>query len=170
MKRICRTGWWIETSLALILVVTSPVSVQIRGGSHSPDSAVAVAYLRGRLPHLPKKQRMHLELTGDTLVLRWSEGEWRVPASEVTTVYVALSRHSAFPEVAGIGAATGSVKYRKLLLSLRFLDPDRDVRNGVFAVLAADLGFRDFLVRLAQVAGAKLVFESEEARLRVELP
>lgn len=133
----------------------------------SVQSTADAVYWHGRIKELPEKKLGKLDV-GDpqTLQYTWEKGAWKVPYSQIKTVYVSMSRRSALVELDIIVGAIASARKRKLLLSLNMTDEKGNNRNGVFYLPRGPL--KEFLQQLEAKTGRRVVYESEEARRATE--
>jgi len=120
-------------------------------------------YVQGRVNELPGKKPGKLDVADATaLQFTWDKGTWKVPYTQIKTVYVSLSRRSAMVEAFGLpGAAIGEAKARKLLLSLNLTDESGTNRNCVFFLHGP--AAPEFW-KILEAKTGRLIFESEEAR------
>ena len=129
---------------------------------------VPAAYFEGAVKEMPlKKPGKLLANDGEALEYAWDKGNWKVPYSQIKTIYISLSRQSELHQVFGLGGyAVGRLKKRKLLLSLIFTDEQGRNRRCVFFLPeAASLKFFEMIEKKS---GRNTIYESEEARLAVE--
>jgi hypothetical protein len=146
--------------LALLFLCTAaPASAQ---------SATDALYLHGRVKELPEKKSGKLDASdAEALQFTWEKGTWRVPFAQIRTVYVSLSRRTAWTELDIIaGAVAGAAQKRKVLLSLNLTDEQGRRRNCVFYLPSLPAG--EFLRVLETKTGRKAIFESAEARQALE--
>jgi hypothetical protein len=132
------------------------------------QSRIDAAYFDGAVSELPQKKPGKLDASGDAaLRFEWEKGEWKVPYTQVKTIYIALSRHSVLGEAFGLaGAAAGAMKKRKLMLALLLVDEQGRQRRCVFFLPYA--ASHEFVDAMEKKSGRKVVYESEEARLAIE--
>ena len=129
---------------------------------------VPAAYFEGAVKEMPlKKPGKLLANDGEALEYSWDKGSWKVPYSQIKTVYISLSRQSELHQVFGLGGyAVGRLKKRKLLLSLIFTDEQGRNRRCVFFLPEA--APQKFFEMIEKKSGRNAIYESEEARLAVE--
>jgi hypothetical protein len=146
--------------LGPLLVVPALLSAQI---------TYDAMYVQGRVKELPEKKPGKLDVADATVLqFTWDKGTWKVPFSQIKTVYVSLSRRSAMVEAFGLaGAAIGEAKARKLLLSLNLTDESGTSRNCVFFIRGA--AAPQFWKTLESKTGRAAIFESEEARKAAQI-
>jgi hypothetical protein len=129
---------------------------------------VPAAYFDGAVKEMPeKKPGKLLANDGEALEFTWDKGSWKVPYSQIKTIYLSLSRQSELGQVFGVGGyAVGRLKKRKLLLSLILTDEQGRNRRCVFFLPeAAPMKFFEIMEKKS---GRNTVYESEEARRAVE--
>jgi hypothetical protein len=129
---------------------------------------VPAAYFDGVIKEMPeKKPGKLLANDGEALEFTWDKGSWKVPYSQIKTIYLSLSRQSELGLVFSFpGYAVGRLKKRKLLLSLIITDEQGRNRRCVFFLPeAAPLKFFEIIEKKS---GRNTVYESEEARRAVE--
>ena len=132
------------------------------------QSDVPAAYFDGAVKEMPeKKPGKLLASDGEALEFTWDKGSWKVPYSQIKTIYLSLSRQSELGMVFGPGGyAVGRLKKRKLLLSLILTDENGRNRRCVFFLPeAAPLKFFEIMEKKS---GRNTVYESEEARRAVD--
>ncbi|MBI4471316.1 MAG: hypothetical protein HY646_01530 [Acidobacteria bacterium] len=125
--------------------------------------SIQVVYAEGSTKVIPDKASGELVLSEDgNLTFTHKSGNWKLPSTQIKTIYVSLSRRSALGEVFGVpGAVIGAAKQRKLLLSLAASDESgRNIRT-VFELRDQTA---DFLTALGKKSGRTVVYESDEAR------
>jgi hypothetical protein len=129
---------------------------------------VPAAYFEGAVKEMPEKKPGKLiAADGETLEFAWEKGSWKVPYTQIKTIYLSLSRQSALGEAFGLaGAAAGAMKKRKLLLSLMLSDGQGRPRRCIFFLPQA--APREFMEMIEKQSGRNVVYESEEARLATE--
>lgn len=129
---------------------------------------VPAAYFEGAVKEMPEKKPGKLiAADGDQLEFTWEKGSWKVPYTQIKTIYLSLSRQSALGEVFGLeGYAIGRLKKRKLLLSLMLSDGQGRPRRCVFFLPQA--APREFMEMIEKKSGRNVVYESEEARVATE--
>ncbi len=146
---------------AVVLLLLAPVAgwAQVE---------VTAAYFEGAVKEMPEKKRGKLIANdGETLEFVWEKGSWKVPYTQIKTIYLSLSRHSVLHEVFGLeGAVIGAMKKRKLLLSLILSGEQGRQRRCVFFLPQA--APRELLEMIEKKSGRNVVYESEEARLAIE--
>jgi hypothetical protein len=149
----------IAGSVVLCLMLAVAAQAQIE---------VPAAYFEGVVKEMPEKKPGKLiAADGETLEFAWEKGRWKVPYTQIKTIYLSLSRQSALGEAFGLsGAAVGAMKKRKLLLSLMLSNGEgRPLRCVFFLPQAAP---REFMEMIEKKSGRNVVYESEEARLATE--
>jgi hypothetical protein len=125
---------------------------------------IEAVYLQGRIKGIPEKKSGKLD-SSDPEILRftWDKGSWKVPYTQIKTIYLSMTRQSVMVEVFGVPGAK-----RKLLLSLVFTDDQGNSRNGVF-ILSGTSNYE--LVRtLESKTQRQAVYESAEARKTAGAP
>jgi hypothetical protein len=129
---------------------------------------VPAAYIDGAVKEMPeKKPGKLLANDGEALEFTWDKGSWKVPYSQIKTIYLSLSRQSELGSVFGLGGyAVGRLKKRKLLLSLILADEQGRNRRCVFFLPEA--APMKFFETIEKKSGRNTVYESEEARRAVE--
>ncbi len=150
-------------SFLLSVVLTASLTAVAMGQIDVP-----AAYLDGAVKEMPEKKPGRLLASdGEALEFTWDKGNWKVPYSQIKTIYLSLSRQSELHQVFGLpGYAVGRLKKRKLLLSLIFADEQGRNRRCVFFLPeAAPLKFFE---TIEKKSGRNTVYESEEARRAVE--
>jgi hypothetical protein len=147
--------------VSLVLTATSSAEAQ------SPIPIKAV-FMEGTVKEIPQKKTGRFSISNaETLEFSWDKGAWKTPFSRIKTLYLSLSRRSALVEPFGLpGAAIGSAKKRKLLLSIIIADEANNNRRCVFFL--PERVSREFLEALETRSGRKVIYESEEARNAVE--
>lgn len=125
------------------------------------DEDVDAVYWRGRLPIGDHKVGGRLSFDDKVLRFSWNAQIWETAVGNVRSIYISLSRHSALTDAFGAYAIPAVLaKERKLTASIVFT-LDSGERKGVFIV--PELTGR-FFSRLAEVSGARVMFETVEAR------
>jgi len=118
---------------------------------------------------VPHGKRAQLDVSGEThMKIVWKEGEWEFPYARVRTLYVSLSRPSEalVAAAATYGVSLLWVKGKKCYLSMSVEDSDGYLRSIYFLIPeGSGLGA---LETLKKRSNANLVFESVEARRRIE--
>ena len=150
-------------SLFAAILLSLPLAASAMGQINIP-----AAYFDGAVKEMPVKKAGKLAANdGETLEFTWDKGSWKVPYTEIKTVYLSLSRQSALGEIFGLeGYAVGRLKKRKLLLSLILTDEQGRNRRCVFFLPeAAPLKFFE---TIEKKSGRNVIYESEEARRAVE--
>jgi hypothetical protein len=65
---------------------------------------VPAAYFDGAVKEMPeKKPGKLLANDGEALEFTWDKGSWKVPYSQIKTIYLSLSRQSELGQVFGVG-------------------------------------------------------------------
>jgi hypothetical protein len=149
--------------LIAAIVLSLPLATSVMG-----QISVPAAYFEGAVKEMPEKKAGKLEANdGEALEFTWDKGGWKVPYTQIKTIYISLSRQSELGQVFGLGGyAVGRMKKRKLLLSLILADEQGRNRRCVFFLPeAAPLKFFEIIEKKS---GRTVVYESEEARREVE--
>jgi hypothetical protein len=82
-------------SIVLILLSATAAMGQIE---------VPAAYFEGAVKEMPvKKPGKLLANDGEALEYAWDKGNWKVPYSQIKTIYISLSRQSELHQVFGLG-------------------------------------------------------------------
>lgn len=154
----------VRARTVFVLLILFVLSAGVAWAQQSFDAM----YMQGRVRELPEKKPGKLDVSdADALQFTWEKGSWKVPFSQIKTVYVSLSRRSALGEAFGLaGAAIGEAKKRKLLFSLSLTDEKGTNRNAVFFLPGAPPP--EFWQALEAKTGRPVVYESEEARKGAE--
>jgi hypothetical protein len=101
--------------------------------------------------------------------ISWKGGNWELPYSRIQTLYVSLSRPSALVELGGATYGLlllGALRGRKGYLSIRYEEPDATSKTCSFLIPPS--GALKSVEILAKKANRNIVFESEEARRRLQ--
>jgi len=132
------------------------------------QTEVPAAYFDGVVKEIPEKKPGKLVANdGEALEFTWDKGSWKVPYTQIKTIYLSLSRQSELGQVFGLGGyAAGRLKKRKLLLSLILTDEQGRSRRCVFFLPQA--APPKFFEIIEKKSGRNVVYESEEARRAVE--
>jgi hypothetical protein len=127
--------------------------IYIGGSAKAPSSKLAI-----------------LDLSDEQVMrIAWKGGNWELPYSRIQTLYVTLSRPSALVELSGATYGLlmlGALRGRKGYLSVRYEDPDATSRTCLFLIPPS--GALKTVETLARKSGRNIVFESEEARRRLQ--
>jgi hypothetical protein len=142
------------------IIILSIVLMLLSATASMGQVEVPAAYFDGAVKEMPEKKPGKLLATdGEALEFTWDKGSWKVPYSQIKTIYLSLSRQSELGLAFGFpGYAVGRLKKRKLLLSLIIADV-------FFLPEAAPLKFFE---TMEKQSGRNTVYESEEARRAVE--
>src|SRR5262245_22442462 len=118
-------------SLIVAIVLSLPLATSAMGQINVP-----AAYFEGTVKEeMPVKKPGKLAANddGEALEFTWDKGSWKVPYTQIKTIYLSISRQSELGTAFGLGGyAVGRLKKRKLLLSLILTDEQGRNRRCVF--------------------------------------
>jgi hypothetical protein len=166
MARFSALAWM------LVSVLAAPMLAQ--GGAQQEAETrkgeIAGLTFIGGSAKVPAGKLAVLDVSEEQVMrITWKGGSWELPYSRVQTLYVSLSRPSAMVEMAGATYGLlllGALRGRKGFLSVRYEDPDGDSQTCWFLVPPG--GALESVQILAKKSNRNIVFESEEARRRLQ--
>jgi hypothetical protein len=150
--------------LIAAIALSLSMAASARGQTNVP-----AAYFDGAVKEMPVKKpgKLAVDDAGEALEFTWDKGSWKVPYTQLKTIYLSLSRHSDLGSLFGLGGyAVGRLKKRKLLLSLILTDEQGLNRRCVFFLPEA--APPKFFEIIEKKSGRSVIYESEEARRAVE--
>ena len=140
---------WVRTLLIALLMSWVLAEAQ---------EPVEVVYFQGRIKGIPERKSGKLDASDpENLRFTWDKGSWKVPYTQIKTIYLSLTRQSVMVEVFGVPGAK-----RKLLMSLVYTDEQGNNRNGVF--ILSGTSSSELVRTLENKSQRHAVYESVEAR------
>jgi len=166
MARFSALAWMLVSVLAAPILAQG--GAQQEAGTRKGEIG-GLAFIGGSAK-VPAGKLAVLDVSEEQVMrITWKGGSWELPYSRVQTLYVSLSRPSAMVEMAGATYGLlllGALRGRKGFLSVRYEDPDGASRTCWFLVPPG--GALESVQILAKKSNRNIVFESEEARRRLQ--